>query len=142
MTAATFAQRHNGRLGYVSIETAKQSLDVALNPDMKPADSLRRQAADWRIQAQRLIRNAALLEGVAADMDARDAAAVIEKAIGQQRLGAFVHEEVQGAIADLPGPESGHPDEYRAELAKRIANLQHHREMHYARARHFLGVPA
>jgi len=68
MSAAHITQRHNGNYAYVSIETATKSLDIALRPGVTPAESLRIDATDKRAQAQRLIAQAELLEGVAADI--------------------------------------------------------------------------
>lgn len=63
-----------------------------------------------------------------------------ERAADQQQMGAHLHLEVLGAIADLPGQDSGHTDADRAELLERAKRLQERRALHNSRARNLLGL--
>lgn len=58
----------------------------------------------------------------------------IGRAIDQQEMGAYMHQQVKGEIADLPDWCESH------ELIERIKGIQDRRALHYSRARNLLGL--
>lgn len=60
----------------------------------------------------------------------------IGRAIDQQVMGAHLHLQVQGEVADLPDWDVF----IQAELIERIKSIQSRRAMHYSRARNLLGL--
>lgn len=62
-------------------------------------------------------------------------ASALHRAEDQQGMGAYLHDQVQGEIADLPQDRAPDP-----ELIERIKGLQERRALHYSRARNLMGL--